>query len=380
VAVPAPGEVHVFWLELKLNVSHPFASGIYWRRYEGGAWQPAELLVPYSLLPPVDSADWDRSLLGDAFDVAVSEAGEVWLAWVEPLSLYESRLSVRRFAGSWGAPEALGTGAVQGVALAFDAAGTLHLLDWQSQGLSSPWGDLRHRAMAGDGSWTAPATLDGGGRACCVAAAAAPDGLEVVWERQEAGRSTAVWRRLAGGAWSGELDLGIPAGVEARSPTVEALPGGPVLVAWSSRAGHGTGLVARVVGEGSCVPSGVRHCLGGARFAVEVGWRSSQGERRAWTVPGASPASGNFWFTAADNWEVLVKVLDGCAFNGHYWVFAAGATGLPFTMRVIDTATGEELTYAGPTGPARTVTDTKAFRCSPGAKAMAPSRRNRRIQ
>jgi hypothetical protein len=42
---------------------------------------------------------------------------------------------------------------------------------------------------------------------------------------------------------------------------------------------------------------------------------------------------------------------------------AAGATALPFTVQVTDTATGEEVTSSGTTGPARTVTDTAAFRC-----------------
>ena len=53
------------------------------------------------------------------------------------------------------------------------------------------------------------------------------------------------------------------------------------------------------------------------RFHVEVSWEdfdNHEGVGRV--VPGASEASGLFWFFGPGNWEVLVKVLDGCAVNG----------------------------------------------------------------
>jgi hypothetical protein len=91
--------------------------------------------------------------------------------------------------------------------------------------------------------------LDGSGRACCVAAAA-DSAVYAVWERQEDGRSTAVWRSFRRGAWSRELALGVPPGEEALSPTVEILPGGGRLFAWSSRSGRGMGLGVRKVAGG----------------------------------------------------------------------------------------------------------------------------------
>jgi hypothetical protein len=154
---------------------------------------------------------------------------------------------VLRFDGRWSAPDELETGSIQGVALALDESETLHLFDWISESLFLPWGTVRHRSLASGDTWTAPEALDGSGRACCVAADA--DGAtHAVWERQEDNGSTAVWRRFEHGAWSGELDLGVPPGEEARSPTVEVLPGGDLLFAWSSRAGHGTGVRVRRVG------------------------------------------------------------------------------------------------------------------------------------
>jgi hypothetical protein len=155
---------------------------------------------------------------------------------------------VRRLTAAWSDPETLDTGSFRGVALARDAAGALHLFDWTTEG-SDPgafWGALHHRSTADGVSWTAPEGLDGA--VCCVAAAAGPGGaLEAVWERRTGDLSTAVHRRLNRGAWSGDLGLGTAPGEDARTPTIAVLPSGRIVVAWSSRTGHGTGVAARVL-------------------------------------------------------------------------------------------------------------------------------------
>jgi hypothetical protein len=46
--------------------------------------------------------------------------------------------------------------------------------------------------------------------------------------------------------------------------------------------------------------------------------------------------SGYFWFFDRDNAEVTLKVLDGRAVNGHFWVFAASMTDVPFTLTITD--------------------------------------------
>ena len=72
--------------------------------------------------------------------------------------------------------------------------------------------------------------------------------------------------------------------------------------------------------------------------------------------------SGLFWFFDAGNWEMLVKVLDGCAFNNHFWVFSAATTNVGYTLRVIDTETGAVAEYSNPLGTsAAALTDTNAF-------------------
>jgi hypothetical protein len=46
--------------------------------------------------------------------------------------------------------------------------------------------------------------------------------------------------------------------------------------------------------------------------------------------------SGYFWFFDSGNVEVTVKVLDGRAVNGHFWVFVASMTDTPFTLTLTD--------------------------------------------
>ncbi|MES1244815.1 MAG: alpha/beta hydrolase [Acidobacteriota bacterium] len=124
---------------------------------------------------------------------------------------------------------------------------------------------------------------------------------------------------------------------------------------------HPTG----IDGPGSdvCVPGLNVLCLGGGRFRVEVAWKDFQGNTgQGSVVPGASDTSGLFWFFAPDNWELLVKVLDGCTLNGHHWVFSSATTTVQYTLKVTDTRTGQVATWTNPLGgspPA--VTDTKAL-------------------
>jgi hypothetical protein len=47
--------------------------------------------------------------------------------------------------------------------------------------------------------------------------------------------------------------------------------------------------------------------------------------------------SGYFWFFDSGNIEVTVKILDGSAVNGHFWLFAASMTDRPFVIKVYDT-------------------------------------------
>lgn len=103
-------------------------------------------------------------------------------------------------------------------------------------------------------------------------------------------------------------------------------------------------------------------CLS-ARLAVTASWRDGTGTTGPGAVvPGASAASGLFWFFTPDNWELMVKSVDGCALNGAVWLFSAATTNVFYRLEVVDTPSGVTkiyFNYPGPPAPA--VTDTAAF-------------------
>ena len=114
---------------------------------------------------------------------------------------------------------------------------------------------------------------------------------------------------------------------------------------------------------GTCVPDAETLCLQDSRYAVTVEWRTADGRRGPGSVVHeGTNDSGLFTFFSADNWEVLIKVLDGCAVNGHVWVYGASTTDLGYTIQVTDTATGAVKEYRNEPGlPASAITDGRAF-------------------
>ena len=112
-----------------------------------------------------------------------------------------------------------------------------------------------------------------------------------------------------------------------------------------------------------CVPDEHTVCLHDARYRVRVTWLAENGRTgAARTASSSTEDSGLFWFFDRENWEVLVKVLDGCALNGNVWVYGASTTDLGHTVRVTDTATGVEKEYRNEPGvPASAITDSTAF-------------------
>jgi len=111
----------------------------------------------------------------------------------------------------------------------------------------------------------------------------------------------------------------------------------------------------------------------GDRFELTVDWRDFQGNTGSGkVVPADSPNSGLFWFFGPNNWEMLVKVLNGCGLNQHYWVFAAAPTTVEYTLNVTDTVTGLSTSYQNDLGVAApAVADTTAI-AGCGASAAPP--------
>jgi hypothetical protein len=98
-----------------------------------------------------------------------------------------------------------------------------------------------------------------------------------------------------------------------------------------------------------------------------VTWKDRDGNTGAGKAAApAADGSGLFWFFGKDNWELMVKVLDGCARNGHHWVFAAATTDVEYSLKVTDTTTGQTVRYDNPQGRrSAAVTDTRAFASCP---------------
>ena len=125
---------------------------------------------------------------------------------------------------------------------------------------------------------------------------------------------------------------------------------------------------------GACEADDLTLCLEGGRFAVRASWETADGSGDAEAWPLTSD-TGLYWFFNPGNVEMVIKVLDGCALNGHRWVFAGGLTDVAVTMTVTDSETGEERTYKNPAStPFQPIQDAKAFSCSaPGASMAAGS-------
>jgi len=106
-------------------------------------------------------------------------------------------------------------------------------------------------------------------------------------------------------------------------------------------------------------------CLHGERFAVNVAFTQPEhAVAPAHPVAGSADDSGLFWFFGPSNWEVTVKVLDGCALNDRFWVFLSANTNVAFTATVFDTLRGGQHTYSNPQGTvAVPVADTSALPC-----------------
>jgi hypothetical protein len=56
-----------------------------------------------------------------------------------------------------------------------------------------------------------------------------------------------------------------------------------------------------------------------------------------------------------------LKVLDGRAANGHFWVFYGALSNVEYTVLVRDTVTGAVRTYQNPPGQLASRADTEAF-------------------
>jgi hypothetical protein len=117
---------------------------------------------------------------------------------------------------------------------------------------------------------------------------------------------------------------------------------------------------------GGCQPNATTLCLGGGRFRVTSQWLTPSPEQGQGQAVALTDATGFFWFFTADNIEMVVKLLNGCAINNRFWIFAGGLTDVEVRLRVEDTQTGAVKTYLNPqSAPFQPIQDTGAFATCP---------------
>jgi hypothetical protein len=85
----------------------------------------------------------------------------------------------------------------------------------------------------------------------------------------------------------------------------------------------GTGFISA-----ECDPDPWTICLNNDRFKVQAHFLTSSGVSGRARMAKLTGDTGYFTFFSESNVEGILKVLNGCSFNSHYWVFGAGLTNV----------------------------------------------------
>lgn len=118
----------------------------------------------------------------------------------------------------------------------------------------------------------------------------------------------------------------------------------------------------RVDVEANATDKGLRN----GRFDVRATWKTADGASGEGHFTSVTDETGYIWFFGPNNIEVAVKVIDGCALNNRYWVFAAGLTNVQVDLTVTDTRTGTTTSYRNPLNQSfQPIQDTNALATCP---------------
>ena len=159
-------------------------------------------------------------------------------------------------------------------------------------------------------------------------------------------------------------------------PEAEAADSGFPKVAWPTQSNVSRIELSEVPGTskmgvtpnlskiGACTPDFRRLCLLD-RFEVTVDWTDHDGNTGSGSVASSNGQTGLFWFFNQDNIELAVKAIDGTDFNDSFWIFYGALTDVRYSLRVVDTLTGEEVVYENPSGNLCGRGDTSAFPVMP---------------
>lgn len=158
-------------------------------------------------------------------------------------------------------------------------------------------------------------------------------------------------------------DAGTDSGTDFRSPNQSTRPPQPIALL-GAPLDNGVPM-GRFVFERLDAPDVPPLELGGGDFRITARWQIADGTFGTGRGSGLTADTGTFWFFDPDNVELVVKVLDACAVNGHRWVFAGGLTSVGVELEIEEVETGTTRTYENPIDtPFQPVQDTRAFPCS----------------
>lgn len=180
--------------------------------------------------------------------------------------------------------------------------------------------------------------------------------------------------------------------VSVRAALSEGVPYGLWTAAWSSGTHEFGGVPPG--GEGEVTQDGSYFGVFAQRFSVEctlaaatqlcladrlritVTFRRSDGTIGQGQAFPLTADTGGFWFFDADNPELLVKVVDGRAVNGRFWIFYGALSDVEFDLVVRHPsyyAFTRERTYHNPQGTIASGADVESFgECENCARAGAP--------
>ena len=109
--------------------------------------------------------------------------------------------------------------------------------------------------------------------------------------------------------------------------------------------------------------------LDNGRFAIQASWTSAaQGTSGFGTATALTTDTGYFWFFTSSNTEVVIKALDACSVDGHFWIFGSGLTNLGVVLTVTDTQSGTTMQYTNTDGsPFQPIQDFVSFSACGGS-------------
>ncbi len=226
--------------------------------------------------------------------------------------------------------------------------------------------------------------------------------------RHLAGAGLTLRAAFFDGAWSplGDLHPRLPADRRRISARGGRRRPGNLLVAWTSGGSRPLsrfhpppprprrqqlGVYAQRFQSPACAAGSASLCLrlGDAqRFSVQVSWKNPYtGETGTGKSAPLTGDTGAFWFFDPANLELMIKVLDGRAVNGNFWVFYGSLSNVEYTVTVTDAVFGTRrpTTTLPSNSPARrtsTLSRAERERCPPPPVPVpappAPRPRHRR--